>query len=574
MCLFGVGDGGGGPKEEHIEFGLRMANLEGSPKVKFGRADDFFQRLNKYKDKLATWVGELYLERHRGTYTSQALVKKANRQLELKLREVEMLYTCLPLEHYPLEKLDAIWKKVLINQFHDIIPGSSIKETYKVTHREHQQALSDCDQLAGKAAELLFIKDDTKVVLFNSLSYPFQGVYHLPEGWKGASVLETGKVLPVQKEQNEYVVEIEILPLTCSTLIKSKDTKDFVRITQNLVLENDLVRYEFSTDGALLNAYDKECQREILAQNRNGNVISIYEDHPNEWDAWDIDIFYENQLLEIAQSQESTKIVQGPLRQGLKFVYRFNKSCMEQEIYLSARSKRLDFNSKVEWLEKHRMLRVAFPVNVFSDQASFDIQYGFVKRNTHRNTSWDSAKFEVAAQRYADLSEADYGVALLNNCKYGYKVYDNVLDLNLLRAPTYPDPDADQGKHEFIYSLLPHSGDLIHSDVLAEAAQLNQGILEFRGFCADGDIFPCRLEGDGLSVEAIKKSEKNEYIIIRIVETKGKRSSGQLKFPKKPLKLIETDLLEWSSKREIICEDYLNITLKPFEIRTYKLKFN
>ncbi|MFZ5979956.1 MAG: alpha-mannosidase [Candidatus Zixiibacteriota bacterium] len=570
LSLFGVGDGGGGPKEENIELGRRMADLESAPRVKFGRAADFFERLKKYELRLPVWVGELYLELHRGTYTTQAKVKKANRRLEHKLRELEMLCSCLPFEHYPSDRIDSIWKKVLLNQFHDIIPGSSITKVYETTHAEHKEALAQCEILAGEAARELFETDDNAMILFNSLPYPYRGAVALPEGWPGGSV--NSVALPIQTENDQTIAYVEIEPYSFVTLTKSgQPAPKAVNINKN-VLENDLVRYEFSDNGALIQALDKEAEREISVTGSPGNVFTLYEDRPNDWDAWDIDITYEKHPLEHAKVTELTPLPSGEIRQGLEFKMTIGNSRLEQRVYLTRNSKRLDFHTVVDWHENHKMLRVAFPVDVFAEQAAFDIQYGFLHRNTHRNTSWDMAKFEVAAHRYADLSDRVYGIALLNDCKYGYKVLHNVIDLNILRSPTYPDPDADRGRHELTYSLLPHIGGLIDSDVISNAAVLNQGLMAFKGFRTDKRVLPWRVEGDGLSLEVVKKAEKENCLILRIVETKGRFSRGRLIIDDKQALLVETDLMEWSDGRSFKSSQTLELSLKPFEIMTFKLK--
>jgi len=219
------------------------------------------------------------------------------------------------------------------------------------------------------------------------------------------------------------------------------------------------------------------------------------------------------------------------------------------------------------------MLRVAFPVNVHSDQATFDIQYGYVQRPTHQNTSWEQARFEVVAHRYADLSNADFGVALLNDSKYGHRVTNGVLDLNLLRSPNYPDPDADQGEHDFVYSLLPHAGDLVHSEVLAEATRLNQGLMIFDGYRNSRRVYPVRLSGDGLSLEVVKKAERESCHVLRIVETLGRHSCGRLEVDLPHASLEETDLMEWASQEPTQVTGPVDIQMRPFEIRTYKLRF-
>ncbi|MCB9260635.1 MAG: alpha-mannosidase [Ignavibacteriales bacterium] len=571
LSLYGVGNGGGGPKEENIEFGLRMKNLEGAPKIKFGRADEFFERLKKFKDELPLWVGELYLELHRGTLTTQALVKKQNRKLELRLRELEILYSATDVKNYPAEEFNQIWKKVLINQFHDIIPGSSINETYKVTHSEYNQAFDDLTNLENNIANILFNQNDNAITFFNSLSHKYEGRVELPEEWSYGLIDKENNLIPVQKENDRFIANLSIGPLSFLTLYKSEKYDKIEIKNEKLILENILIKYEFNDEGNLISAFDKELNIPILAENSFGNILSLYDDNPSEWDAWDVDITYENTFIENAKADKVEKSFNGNVRSGIEFHYILRNSEIIQLVTLQANSKRLDFETKVNWHEKHKMLRVSFPVNVFTDQASFDIQYGYLKRNTHRNTSWDFAKFEVAAHKYADLSQDNFGVAILNDCKYGHKVLGNVLDLNLLRSTTYPDPDADIGEHKFTYSILPHKGNLINSNVFTEAAKLNQGIMCFPGMETNNNNLPCKIMSDGISIEVIKKAEKSNDLILRLVEYKGLNSKGKIVFGKYPVKISETNLIEWEENPTVIIESDFEIELKPFEIRTYRI---
>ena len=258
------------------------------------------------------------------------------------------------------------------------------------------------------------------------------------------------------------------------------------------------------------------------------------------------------------------------MRQGLRFELKIGQSTLSQKIFLDRNSKRLDFRTEVDWQECHRMLRVAFPTTVRSEQASFDIQYGYLQRPTHRNTSWDMARFEVVAHQYADLSDNDYGVALLNDCKYGYKVLENVIDLNLLRSPTHPDPDADLGQHEFTYSLLPHCGDLIHSDVMSEATQLNQTPAIFAGRSLGDAAVPVGVKGEGVALEVLKKAEKEDCLVIRLVERRGCDTTATVTLTDTAASLVETDLMEWN-EIATLGGPAVEIPMKPFEIRTFKV---
>jgi alpha-mannosidase len=551
ICLFGVGDGGGGPKPENIELGMRMANLEGAPKVKFGTADSLFEKLHEQIDELATWSGELYLELHRGTYTTQAQVKKNNRLLEQKLRAVEFLWSCLPLDNYPSE-LDGIWKNTLMNQFHDILPGSSITKVYEVTRGEQSESLAKCGELLSNGAVELFSSDEQSMVLMNVTGSQFIGTIELPKSWNGL------KDCSVQLENGRAVAMVNVPPYSFKTFQKSDNGVEADSCNE-LVLENDLVKYEFAEDGSLLTGYDKQADKIIT---EDGNIFTLYDDRPNNWDAWDIDFFYKDAVVGQADCVTVEPLSSGLVRQGLKFELSIGSSKIIQKVYLNRDSKRLDFETEVDWQEKHKMLRVSFPINVQTELSTSDIQYGYVKRATHTNTSWDKARFEVVAQRYVDLSDNDYGVALLNDCKYGHRLQGSALDLNLLRSPNNPDPDADIGQHSFKYSLYPHSGDLLHSDVISQAEQFNQRVEMFTGFKAETQS-GISVDGSGISVEAVKKAEKEDCIILRVIETDGRNSNGKLTVDGK---LVETDMMEWEDGSEHSGD----LQMTPFEIRTFK----
>lgn len=572
LVLFGIGDGGGGPRPDHVERGRRQANLEGVPKVRFSRADAFFDRLAEQAESLPVWSGELYLELHRGTLTTQARTKRGNRKLEQALRETEYLCALWALDRYPAAELDRIWKRLMTNQFHDIIPGSSIHWVYEEAERDYREGLACCAELREQAAETAFARDAAALTLISSLNTPTNEVVPLPEGWNGACVEATGAELPAQREPDgRVVVRVELPPQAVVTLKPTAGAVAASTAETPRILENALVRYTFDGDGRLVNAWDKTAKRAILADGAAGNVLALYEDRPCKYDAWDIELYYEHQLLETARGVAVASLGAGPVRQGLAFELAIGRSRLVQHVYLRADSKRLDFETTADWDECHRMLRVAFPVAVASDRATFEIQYGFVERNTHRNVSWDLARFEVAAQRYADLSDPRYGVALLNDCKYGYKVHENVLDLNLLRSPTHPDPDADLGRHAWTYSLLPHEGALIDSNVLAEAEALNQPPIRLEGFRANpAAVAPVRVEGKGVCLAALKRAENAPCRVLRVVETRGCATQACIHIPQGDV-LVETDLMEWNDKApmEGPC---VRVPLEPFAVRTFKIE--
>ena len=576
VSLFGIGDGGGGPKEEYIERGLRLANLEGCPKVRFGKASEAFARMQKLAPQLSKWVGELYLEFHRGTFTTQGRIKRGNRKLEQALVETEMLFSALPPAEYPAESLESLWKVLLLNQFHDILPGSSIGMVYEVAEREHAEALEQCRKLNARAAEKLLTVNDNALTVFNSLSYTYDLPVKIPESWRGCEVLdEDGCALPVQSEGNTVVVAAAIPAHSFVTLRKGRrfDATNGIRPLSALILENDLIRYEFSDNGGLIRGYDKEYGRDIIDSRTGGNIFKLYIDHPNRCDAWDIDYYYERQFVTGAVFSGPWHGSAGPVRQALEFKLKIGNSVIRQTISLAAGTKRLDFDTRVDWHESRKMLRVTFNLTFDSQTAGYDIQYGFVNRPTHCNTSWDFAKFEVPAQRYADISDSDYGASLINDCKYGYKVRHSMLDMCLLRSPKYPDWTADQGEHVFSYALLPHIGRFPESMVIPQAACFNRSPRVFPGFQHGNAVLPCRIESDGISLEVIKKAEKEDCLVVRLVETRGRGSTGTL-FLRAPWNAAcETNLIEWQDgETRLLPDRTLPLSMSPFEIKTLKIR--
>jgi alpha-mannosidase len=569
MSLFGIGDGGGGPREDMIESGIRMRDLEGSPKVQFGMAREFFAATKKHNDELATWVGELYLELHRGTLTTHAFVKRCNRTLERCLRELEILWALYSFSEYPLTELDALWKSTLLHQFHDIIPGSSVNRVYEEAYETYDNLMSACGTLQKRFAESALQQSEATLTLFNSLAIPYRGAIRLPDAWKGTDCATS------QSEPGGTYALIDIPPFSHIEICEADPQSIHDAASSpgdDLVLENDLIRYEFRTDGAIARVYDKTVDKEVLAADGRGNLLSLYHDRPVYYDAWDVDKFYMDELVQTADVTLIDKIASGPVRSGVRIEATVGKSSLSQNAWLLSGSKRIDFETVVDWKERHRMLRVSFAVNVATDTATFDIQYGHTRRPTHRNTSWDTARFEVAAHHYADLSDCDYGAALLNDCKYGYRVQDNVLDLNLLRSPTWPDPGTDQRTHHFTYSFLPHTGDHVDSDVQAHAQQLNHPPVRFEGYAWTDVNQPIMIESESVRLEALKKAEKEDVLVMRLVERAGRQSTACVSFTAGAGELTETNILEWEDGTSIQVTESVELNFSPFQIRTFKIR--
>ncbi len=572
MSLTGIGDGGGGPSENHLERNRILQDLRGCPKVEWSFASNYFDRIREYQARLPEWHGELYLELHRGTLTTQARTKRGNRRCEQTLMAWEILASCLSAADWQRDAMDAAWKTVLVNQFHDIIPGSSIREVYEQTEKDHAQVLQTANDGIAAAAEKLFRKNADSLVLTNTLSRTWSGITELPENWNGASVVtDEGRALPVQTHNGKTYVTVE-MPGNSFLTIRRNGVADAVETdTGTLVLENDLIRYEFDQNGHLLHAYDKELKKEFLAS--PGNVFSLYHDRPITWDAWDVDIYYrQNKIMDVPCTNVKT-VQKGNAFSIAEFEFKTDHSTITQQVVLANGTKRLDFITRCDWNENRKLLRVAFPLTIQSDNASFDIQYAYVTRPTHDNTSWEQAKFETCGQRYADLSSKNFGVALLNDCKYGYYVRNSTLDLALLRSPKYPDRFADQGEQIFTYSFLPHKNALPESDVMREAANLNRPLLMADGYEAGIAQMPFRLESDHIVMDVVKRGEKDDSLIIRLIETAGGYSEGTLSFNQAPAAVFETDLMEWNTLRQLESADTtLSLSMTPFEIRTLRVE--
>lgn len=566
LTLFGIGDGGGGPKEEYIARGRLLRDFDGTPRVKFGKAADFFALLQeRYGDKLSEYEGELYVELHRGTLTTQARLKRANRQLEQELNALEILACGLPLADFPSAALEKAWKVLLLNQFHDILPGSSIGVVCAEAEAAYSQARLLCQNTANAVGQHLFEPKPDSLVLVNTLDVPFHHPVELPPNWYAVE----GR--PVQRCRDRTFVTVEIAPLSSVELRKiALPIIPEAVIDAQTVLENDLIRYVFAPDGTLTEAWDKEAERSVLSG--PGNRLHLYNDHPNFWEAWDIDRFYREEEIDGGCRCRHLAITgRGPVFDELAIEWLIGeKSTLHQTVRLAKHSKRLDFISEADWHENRKLLRVEFPVALTMPEAVSDIAGGFLKRPTHCNTSWEFARFEAAAHRYFDLSETGYGVALLNDCKYGYAVRKDALDLALLRAPKSPDWDADQGAHHFTYALLPHQKMLVASDVMAESAILNRPPRCFDGFAGQFQL-PCLLAwSDGVGITAIKKAEKESAWIVRLVERCGAVSRAELALNGR-FTVSETNLIEWTGIDQYPFSDRIALTLTPFEIKTLKL---
>ncbi|MCC6487853.1 MAG: alpha-mannosidase [Candidatus Hydrogenedentes bacterium] len=593
---YGHGDGGGGPAPAHLERLRRYQNLEGMPRVVPMTPERFFERLEKESHDLPTWVGELYLELHRGTYTTQALTKKHNRQAEFLLRDAEMLAALASASGtaYAQERFNTAWKLVLLNQFHDILPGSSIDEVYAESERQYAQVFKDIGALRESALDHLAAGVQTpakgmSLLAFNTLSWDRQSaVAFEPKGLRKSAtyvaVDAEGREAPVQFCEDGRARFIATVPSIGYGVFALRSGSVAAPALQASTrrMENDCVRLVFDMQGRLRSVYDKTRKREVLASGEIGNQMLLFEDKMATCGtAWDIDVFYGDKCLEADGNLLSATVVEnGPVRAVLRFVRSISKSRIVQDVILWAGSDRIDFQTVIEWGdEKDVLLKVAFPVNIRSEKARYEIQFGSIERPTHWNYPHDMAKFEVPAQKWADLSEGNYGVALLNDCKYGYDVKGNVLRLTLLRAPKWPGKTADVNQtHHLTYALLPHAGDFSNGVVRA-GYELNAPVLakipgkqsRSQRTTLPPSASHMTVTGDNVIIESVKKAEDDNGIIVRLYEAHGWRGRSTLRTSLPVARALETDLMERVERELTLRSGGVALSFKPFEIKTVKL---
>jgi alpha-mannosidase len=586
LYLFGWGDGGGGPTSEMLESARRLADTDGVPRLTMEGPRRFFTQAEAEMDDPAVWVGELYLEYHRGTYTSQAATKLGNRRAEFALREAELWSSLVAGIDYPGRELEELWKLLLLHQFHDIIPGSGIHWVYLDTARAHSRILDGCARLSDDALTAHADTVDTTgrhnpVVVYNSLSHHRRELVTVDAPESVTAVIDgSGSVGPVQRDGDGRIIfEATVPPCGYQVfdLVTAATTPRRKVGAEGRSLENDHLRIEIDDDGLLSSVFDKSAGRPVLSPGARGNRFQLHPDYPNFYDAWDIDRFAFDQVVDLDEVESVEVVERGPLRAGLRVVRRFGDSRLTQVIRLAADARYVDFDTEVEWHESNRLLKVAFPVDVRSPRATYEIQYGHVERPTHANTSWDVARFEVCGHKWADLSEPGYGVALLNDSKYGYDISGNVMRLSLLRAPTWPDPVADRGLHRFVYRLLPHAGDLRDGGVIDAGYDLNVSLRTVAPSVHEGSPTASAsllsVDADNVVVEAVKRPhDGGRALVVRLYEAWGRRGPVTVRAPWDIGRATVTDLLERPRADVPTSGASITLALTPFQITTLRLE--
>lgn len=597
VMSYGYGDGGGGPTRAMIERGIRLQRgIPGAPKVKLEGIVPFLDRLGKRMDAaprtFPTWNGELYLQYHRGTLTSVAKNKANNRKAERLLRETELL-GALALatngQAYPVEVLAEFWELVLINQFHDILPGTSIPEVYVDSDTEYGRIFSILASANGpwhNAAGAVGKAPANQLRLFNFTGQARSGLVTLGSdiALEGASLAIDGATLPLQPlvgadGSTAFAAPANALaPLgwTAAQIVSGAGKVTSTVSVSPKHLENALLKVAFDRHGEITSIFDKTRNRELIARGQTANRLMAYEDKPMEWDAWDIDRYFEEQSWPLADGKATISVVEtGPHRAAIRIARDYQKSRVVQVISLEAGARQIEFDTFIDWQERQTVLKAQFPFDLNTSEIRSEIQFGHVRRPTHRNTSWDKARFEASMHRWVDLSEADFGVSLLNDCKYGYDALEQSVRLTLLRGSTFPSPDADLGEHRLRYGLFVHEG-------VADIAAVHRAAERFNNPVAvTGALTPTDATGaagrfsfasadkDNLTLETVKKAETSDAIVLRIFEHANIRATTRISFgiPVKSVRLV--NLMEEHPGEPLALDgNGVTLHLRPFEIAT------
>ncbi|KAJ8248736.1 hypothetical protein GJAV_G00227180 [Gymnothorax javanicus] len=566
-ALFGFGDGGGGPTQLMLDRLSRVQDTDGLPRVQMSTPDKLFSELQSDSSLLCTWSGELFLELHNGTYTTEAQIKLGNRQCETLLHDVEVassLAMCRSKTfQYPSAKLKELWRLLLLNQFHDVIPGSCIEMVVQDALGYFQDIRRAGASLLQEASKVLCPGSEkdrgTSMAALNTLPWERNEVVTLPGG---ASEPPRLALVKVQSIGVAAVTESLLPPSPVSVIAQADGT---------FLMENGILKAVINKMGSIVSLCLTEAKREAISDGCSGNQFVLFDDVPLYWDAWDVMDYHlqtRQPVVEVVAPAEMTS--PGGLRGSVKFTLRISgKSSLTQEVIMDASCPYLKFKTKVEWMESHKFLKVEFPVRVRSPGATYEIQFGHLQRPTHRNTSWDWARFEVWGHKWIDLSEHGFGVALLNDCKYGHSVYGNTMTLSLLRAPKSPDANADMGQHEFTYAVMPHSGSFQEASVIQCAYNLNYPLRVMPNAPDDCSWSALSVSSPSVVLETIKQGEdRKDTLIIRLYESHGGSSSVTLTTTLPIHQACLCDLLErpdWS-RPVPIRDNRMFLSFSPFQI--------
>jgi alpha-mannosidase len=545
LLVFGYGDGGGGPTPAMLETLRRTRDLQGVPRTAITTPEEFFDQLDADATDRPVLVGELYFEYHRGTYTTQGGVKRANRECERALHDAELLAAVAGRLHgarYPDEALIEAWELLLLNQFHDVLPGSSIGEVYEGAARDHARVAEIC---AGVSREALgrLAGGGGSTTPVNTLATARAEVAERPGGelvWAEAPACGPGAVTPAPGR----------------VVVREAEGA--------IVLENERLRATIAPDGLLRSLVELRTGREALSG--PANRLQLFDDRPVANDAWDVDPFHLETEADVPPAGSVALVHSDPLRAEVEIRWHFGASGLRQVVRLDAGSPRLEFRCEADWRERHTLLKVLFPVAVRAANATYQMQFGHTERPTHYTTSHDEARFEVPGHRFADLSEHGFGVALLTDCKYGYSTYENRMRISLLRSPTYPDPEADQGEHRFAYAVMPHAGGWREAGVVAEAARFEAPLRWADGHLEAGSWFA--VDDPNLVLDTVKRAEDSDALVLRLYEAHGARGVARIQVAVPFTRAARANLLEDEETDLEAAGGAIELDYRPHQILT------
>ncbi len=548
LLPFGYGDGGGGPCRDHIEHALREKDLQGIPKVRMEAPDTFFTTCLQKGAPDNKYVGELYFQCHRGTYTNQAGVKRGNRKSELALREAEVWgVAAADKVQYPLEQMDQLWKEVLLNQFHDILPGSSIERVYQEAAARYARVMQGTGDIVSRSTAALTAGEGK--TWFNSLSWPRTLTVKTETGCGRVTV-------PAMGWTSEVVPYTPAHPVTVSTAGES------------ITLSNGLLTVTIDSLGQIVSCVDANGNARISGP---ANVLKMYKDTPRLYDAWDIDSVYEQQPVELTGEGSIQLLSADPCQATVRVTRSISNSTWTQDITLAADKTRIDFVTQVDWDEQHRLLKVAFPTGIHADEGINEMQFGYVKRPTHRSRPYDADRFEVCNHRYTALAEAGRGAAVLNDCKYGVSMLDDTIALTLLRASTAPVQHGDRGQHTFAYSYYVWDGAFIDSGVVREGYELNVPVTVAAGSADTASLL--QLDADNVIIDTVKPAEDGSGdIVLRLYESVNTATNTTLTVNIPAASAALCDMLENEKEQLAIVDGKVQLTFRGFEVKTLRIK--
>ena len=579
LVSYGYGDGGGGPTDWMIENARRMEHpVQGIPAVSQVFPSEFFEKLEARMEgsrRLPKWSGELYLEYHRGTYTAMARNKRSNRRTEIALREAELWRemarrkTGLP---YPNDELRSIWRRMLTLQFHDILPGSSIKKVYDDSAEIYAQLECEIAKITDEAKKALGAGMGGDVIAFNSLAGRRDDLvfFEAPESVRALRDAQ-GTLYPVQhmgEKACAFVRGMAPMGMTPLWVAQEAPACEAMQIDTKR-FETPHFEGEFDEAMRIVSLIDRRNGRQLVRDGQALNRIVCYENRPHNYDAWDINIYYDERSWEVNDLVGAQVVECGPVMTKIRCEYRFNKSSIVQHMVFYRDIPRIDFETVVDWKEAHYMLKAHFPADIFYNEATYDIQFGNVKRPTHRNTTWDAARFEVCAHKWMDVSEADYGLSLLNDCKYGHSADENGIALTLLKSSTEPNPLADQEEHIFTYSIMPHEGDWRSADIPEMAYRLNMPVTAVKGNGGQESASAfVQMECSGVMIESVKRALRSDETVIRLYECFGRRTKAKLSLGFETKAVWKASMMEDRIERIEAENGELELEIKPYEIIT------